>query len=87
MLKLSALIIGILSVFSTVSNAADLALEPRVVTAERMSYSGDRLYFGRGVYQDSGWAYETPVVNGHLSCRVRIIQRPYGIERIRHCPY
>ena len=51
----------------------------------RVISSGD-YYLGRGVYQDSGWAYEVPVYRDSRDCRVRITQTPYGVDRLRSCP-
>lgn len=60
-----------------IAYGADLGLERRTANVERGSY-----YRIRGAYQDSGWAYEIPVYH---DCRVRIIQTPRGIDRIRRC--
>ena len=66
------------------TRAADLDAG-RVVTIERGFAPDARYYVGRGIYQDSGWAYEVPVWRDARDCRVRIIQKPYGVERIRQC--
>lgn len=65
-----------------IAHAADLVTERRVVSSEAEVYNRDRIYRIRGAYQDSGWAYEVPV---YRDCQVRIIQTPYGIDRIRRC--
>ena len=64
-----------------ITEAADLDTGRHVVSGEPAFYGGG-YYRGRGIYQDSGWAYEVPVYH---DCRVRIIQTPYGINRIRRC--
>jgi hypothetical protein len=64
----------------TLSYAADVALGG---LSRASGYSSDsRVYRIRGAYQDSGWAYEVPVYH---NCRVRIIQTPRGIDRMRQC--
>ena len=45
-------------------------------------YSDGGYYRGRGIFQDSGWAYEVPVYD---ECQVRIVQTPRGIDRTRRC--
>jgi hypothetical protein len=64
----------------TLSHAADVALGG---LSRASGYSSDsRVYRIRGAYQDSGWAYEVPVYH---NCRVRIVQTPRGIDRMRQC--
>jgi hypothetical protein len=74
----------IAAIFATTPLAcgAVLAGESRGARAEPVYVTGYSFYRGRGVYQDSGWAYEVPV---YRECRVRIIQTASGIDRIRHC--
>jgi hypothetical protein len=82
MFKLVLALIAIATITPAVTQAADLSTEPRVVRAVSI-YKDVSVYRGLGVYQDSGWAYEVPVYRGG---EVRIIQTPYGINRIRRCP-
>jgi hypothetical protein len=82
MRKLMLALIAVAPFTPAVAQAADLATEARVVRAVPI-YKDVSVYRGLGAYQDSGWAYEVPVYRG---CEVRIIQTPYGINRIRRCP-
>jgi hypothetical protein len=74
----------IAAIFATVPLAcgADLGIESRGARVEPVHAAGYSFHRGRGIYQDSGWAYEVPV---YRECRVRIIQTASGIDRIRHC--
>ena len=66
----------------TTSQAADAELGRRAVRTGVGYFIPGGIYVGRGIYQDSGWAYEVPVYQG---CQVRIIQTPRGIDRMRRC--
>ena len=74
----------IAAIFATVPLAygADLGIESRGARVEPVYAAGYSFYRGRGMYQDSGWAYEVPV---YRECHVRIIQTASGIDRIRRC--
>ena len=74
-------LIAVALVIPGMAQAADADVirhPPRVQTF----YGDGGHYRGLGIFQDSGWAYEVPVYD---QCRVRIIQTPHGIDRMRRC--
>jgi hypothetical protein len=85
MMRILALAVaGLALAIPGITHAADLDGVRRVVSVERGHYADGGYYRGRGMYQDSGWAYEVPVTAYH-NCHVRIIATAYGVDRIRRC--
>jgi len=80
MRTLALAVAGLALAVPGITHAADLD----GVRVQRGYYADGGYYRGRGMYQDSGWAYEVPVTVDH-NCRVRIIATAYGINRIRRC--
>jgi hypothetical protein len=76
--------IAIAMAIPLVAQAADLDAIAPSEHVGRIASGGD-YYLGRGVYQDSGWAYEVPVYRDGRDCRVRITQTPSGVDRLRSC--
>ena len=80
MRTLALAVAGLALAIPGITHAADLD----GVRVQRGYYADGGYYRGRGMYQDSGWAYEVPVTVDH-NCHVRIIATAYGVNRIRRC--